>query len=246
MKLKIDTITFDLWNTLLIHDEAYDREIRRIRSEDILDALTGIGLDITAADVERGYRLSDERLLARWSGHLDMSLEEQLDDFLVCMGIGQSRKLAEAIKSPYADTVMKLRPAAVEGALEAVKEIKNRGYRVALISNTGRTPGRSMRKVLDDYGYSGLFEVMTFSDETGYKKPHPEIFRRTLQQLNASPGSTVHVGDHGLLDVLGAREAGMRCVQVMRYAHESEGPYAPDASIDSVSDVAEAIDSLAR
>jgi putative hydrolase of the HAD superfamily len=246
MKLKIDTVTFDLWNTLLLHNEDYDRDIRRIRSEDILDALKGIGLDVTAADVENGYVLSDGRLLERWSGDLDMSLEEQLDVFLECMGIRPTPERIEAIRVPYSDAVMKLRPTEVDGALDAVKKIKGMGYKVALISNTGRTPGRAMRKVLDDYGFTGLFEVTTFSDEEGFKKPHPEIFRRTLLQLNASPGSTVHVGDHGLLDVLGARNAGMRCVRVTRYAHEDDGQYTPDVSIECIEGLAEAVNSLER
>jgi putative hydrolase of the HAD superfamily len=246
MKLKIDTITFDLWNTLLIHDEAYDGEIRRIRSEDILKALTDIGLNVTEADVEKGYRLSDEKLLERWSGHLDMSLEEQLEDFLECMDIGPSPERIESIKAPYADTVMKLKPALVDGALDTVRGIKKKGYRVALISNTGRTPGRSMRKILDGYGFSGLFEVTTFSDEAGFKKPHPEIFNRTLLRLNARPDSTLHVGDHSFLDVLGARNAGMRSVQVTRYAHEIDGQYKPDISIENISCLSGAIDSLTR
>ena len=246
MKPPIDTVTFDLWNTLLIHNEDYDRNIRSLRSTEIQDALVSCGLKVAAADVDMAYRLSDVRLSERWSSHRDMDLDEQLGVFLECMGIEPTPVLISAIDRPYADVVLKMKPVVIEGALDAVKKMKQRGYKVALISNTGRTPGRAMRKVLDDYGFAGLFEVATFSNEEGYKKPHPEIFRRTLLQLHSKPEQSVHVGDHGLLDVLGARYAGMRSVHVTRYAPAGDGYYLPDIAIEHISELPKAIDALAR
>jgi HAD superfamily hydrolase (TIGR01509 family) len=246
MKPPIDTVTFDLWNTLLIHNEDYDRDIRSLRSKEILDALGRCGLRVAAADVERAYRLSDLRLSERWSDHRDMGLDEQLSVFLECMDLQPTPELVGAIDRPYADVVLKMKPVVIEGALEAVQEMKERGYKVALISNTGRTPGRAMRKVLDGYGFAGLFEVATFSNEEGYKKPHPEIFRRTLLQLNSKPERAVHVGDHGLLDVLGARDAGMRSVHVTRYAPAGDCFYMPDIAIERISELPGAMDALAR
>jgi HAD superfamily hydrolase (TIGR01509 family) len=242
----VDTITFDLWNTLLAHDALYDADIRRIRAADILDALRNEGLDVTMQDVERGYSLSDGRLLERWSGHLDFSLDEQLAVFIECMGLEPTTRLVEAIDVPYADAVLKMRPVIIDGAREAVEEIKNSGYRVALISNTGRTPGRAMRRLLIEYGLYDLFETATFSNEEGIMKPRPEIFHRTLARLGSDPERTVHVGDHGLLDVLGARRAGIRCVQVTQYAPDGHGEHVPDVSIERISGLAGAIEAMQR
>jgi FMN phosphatase YigB (HAD superfamily) len=243
-KPPVEAVTFDLWNTLLVHDVEYDSGIRMIRTEGILEALGQYG--VGAADVERAYELSDKLLLERWSCHLDMDLGEQLSLFLECMGLEPTGELVRAIDGPYGDAVLKMKPTVVEGALEAVVAIKDRGYRVGLISNTGRTPGRAMRKVLDQYGFSGLFEVESFSNEIGYQKPHPEIFHRTLLKLMTGPENAIHVGDHGLLDVLGAREAGMRSVQVTRHRNTDFRQYRPDASIGSISDLPKAIDDLKR
>jgi putative hydrolase of the HAD superfamily len=242
----VDTVTFDLWNTLLAHDASYDAGIRKCRAEDILYALRSEGLNITMADVERGYALSDGRLLERWSGHLDFSLEEQLAVFLECMGLEPTAELVRAIDGPYADAVLKMRPLVIDGAREAVEQIINSGYRVALISNTGRTPGRAMRRLLVEYGLYDLFETATFSSEEGIMKPRPEIFHRTLARLGSDPERTVHVGDHGLLDVLGARRAGIRCVQVTQYAPEGHREHVPDVSIERISGLSGAIEALQR
>lgn len=242
----IDTITFDLWNTLLAHDEFYDADIRRLRTEGILRALKDEGLDVSMDDVERAYVLSDGRLSERWSVDLDVDLDEQLAIFLDCMGLERTPRLMRAIDEPYADAVLKCRPFVVEGACDVVKEMGDRGFKVALISNTSRTPGRSLRKVMHDYGLLNLFDRVVFSNEVGYLKPHREIFQRALSSVGAMPERSVHIGDHSILDVLGARRAGMRCIQVTRYAHKDDRLHKPDIYAESLKDVPDAVSVLQR
>lgn len=243
MKPSLDTVTFDLWNTLLVHDESYDAGIRGLRTRDILEALRGDGENVTIEDIARAYERSDGRLAERWSSYRDMDLEEQLEVFLECLDLEPTRRLRDAIDGAYADAVLKMRPPVVEGAREAIEHVRERGFRVGLISNTGRTPGRAMRQLLKDYGLLRLFDVCTFSNEEGITKPRPEIFHKTLFKLNSTPARTVHVGDHGLLDVVGARRAGIRCVQVMQYA-PCDHHYAPDVAIERIAGLPEAIEAL--
>jgi putative hydrolase of the HAD superfamily len=240
----VDTVTFDLWNTILAHDEFYDAGIRRMRSVDIFNALRSEGVDVTLNDVEKAYALSDAPLAGRWAAHEDVDFGEQLEIFLRCLGMEPDAGLLEAIDAPYADAVLKMRPSVVDGAREAVEYARKEGFRVALISNTGRTPGRAMRKLLAEYGLLGLFEATTFSNEEGVMKPRPEIFHRTLARLGSSPAHTVHVGDHGVLDVLGAKRAGIRCVQVTQYAPEEGRQYVPDVAIERISGLPEALEAF--
>jgi putative hydrolase of the HAD superfamily len=86
------------------------------------------------------------------------------------------------------------------------------GYRVALISNTGMTPGRLFRRYLAQQGILDFFHVLTFSDEVKLCKPSTEMFHMTLQELGTTPDKTVHLGDHIQNDVLGANRAGMTSV----------------------------------
>jgi putative hydrolase of the HAD superfamily len=100
------------------------------------------------------------------------------------------------------------------GAREVLEAFSRRGLGLALICNTGRTPGSMLRLVLDRLGLKGYLRVLTFSDEVGLRKPHPEIFRRTLAALGVSPSESAHVGDDLSTDVAGARAFGMRAIHL--------------------------------
>jgi FMN phosphatase YigB (HAD superfamily) len=82
---------------------------------------------------------------------------------------------------------------------------------------------------------------LTFSDEVGYSKPHPNSFLRTLETLQANPASAVHVGDLLRTDILGAKAVGMRGVQYIGVNHDQwsttaeflpQTPIEPDAVIN--------------
>ena len=243
--MPIDTVTFDLWNTLIAHDCFYDDNLRRCRSEGIIDALCSSGLSVTNDDVDRAYQLSDELLKVRWSTDMDMDVEEQLSVFLQCLRIEPSKELIRAIDEPYTGAVLKVKPFMIQGAREAILEMKERKYKVALISNTGRTPGKAMRKVMKEFDILDLFDTVTFSNESGYLKPHPKIFEETLSRLGSWPENAVHIGDHAVLDILGAKKAGMRSVHVTQYAMNDDG-CEPDVRIDTIAELPRAIDRLQK
>ncbi len=100
------------------------------------------------------------------------------------------------------------------GATEVLEDLAGRGLRLALICNTGRTPGSMLRQVLDRLSLKRNLSVLTFSDEVGLRKPHPEIFARTLDALGVLPGEAAHVGDDVTTDVAGARGIGMRAIHL--------------------------------
>ena len=83
-----------------------------------------------------------------------------------------------------------------------------------LVSNTGRTPGIILRQILERHDLLRHFSVISYSDEIGYRKPDPEIFRRTLAALGAEARHAAHVGDNPDADVTGAQGAGMRGVHL--------------------------------
>ena len=48
-------------------------------------------------------------------------------------------------------------------------------------------------------------------------KPDPAMFLRAMTQAGASPAHTLHVGDHPIHDIRGARNAGIDAVWVNRF-----------------------------
>lgn len=101
-----------------------------------------------------------------------------------------------------------------DGAIETLRELKSRGYRLALLSNWDRR----LRPLVKGVGLAPFFEHLIISSEVGAEKPDPRIFRMAEAQLGLPPERFLHVGDSVHHDVEGARKAGWRCILVSRHA----------------------------
>jgi HAD superfamily hydrolase (TIGR01662 family) len=91
----------------------------------------------------------------------------------------------------------------VEPALAALRA---RGLRLVVVSNAN---GR-LRHLFDRLALTRWFDHLLDSHEWGVEKPDPRLFQLALEQAQADPGRTVHVGDLYHVDVMGARRAGLR------------------------------------
>ncbi|MFJ1704137.1 HAD family hydrolase [Kitasatospora sp. NPDC088346] len=58
-------------------------------------------------------------------------------------------------------------------------------------------------------GLEHLFTVVTRAAECGIHKPDPGIYRLTAERLGVPPERVLHVGDHPVEDLAGARAAGL-------------------------------------
>jgi putative hydrolase of the HAD superfamily len=141
----------------------------------------------------------------------------------------------------YARPALLVPPTVDESARAAFAALTGRGYTLALVSNIMRTPGVTLRRLLEHYGLLRYFRHTTFSDEVGVRKPDPEIFALTLRAVGAEPEGAVHVGDDEVLDVQGARAAGMRVIQVTSDPPRPLGPWGPDGVIPRLGGLPDAI-----
>ncbi len=87
------------------------------------------------------------------------------------------------------------------GAEEALRSLRDAGLRLVAVTNGFHA---FQRPVLVALGIAGYFEDVFTPDRAGFAKPDPRIF--------ALAGSSVHVGDTLLHDVLGPRLAGVTAV----------------------------------
>ena len=250
----IDTVTFDVWNTLVVH-EFYDNRLRIHRMRSILEALRDAGYDFTWEQIDAAYEFTEARLTAAWKSERDLGNDTHLALFLEGLGLDTGDRQKDVVREPYSHALLHFRPRLVDGAKDLLLALKRRGYRIGLISNTGRTPGRTMRKVLDCYGLLESFDAMTWSDEAGYIKPSRRIFEIALRDLGSEPHRTVHVGDHPLLDVYGAKSSGIGAILFTKYMENFE-KYAskyyaangrhsePDCEVDALPKVETALSRL--
>jgi len=106
----------------------------------------------------------------------------------------------------------------VAGAAEALARLKAAGLRLAVVSNA---EGR-VAKDLAIAGLAGHFEIIVDSHKVGVAKPDPRIFAIALEQLGAPAEESIYIGDLYHIDVVGARQAGMRAVLFDRFGHTPE------------------------
>ncbi|MDD5599749.1 MAG: HAD family hydrolase [Victivallaceae bacterium] len=114
------------------------------------------------------------------------------------------------------------------------------GYKTGIISNN---PVEYVEPVLKHLDLYSLFDVVTISgrEGRGIVKPLKEIFTRTLNALEVSPGEALMIGDSLANDIAGAREAGMLCGLINRKENLSAAKIKPDFVIH---DIKELIDVL--
>ena len=102
---------------------------------------------------------------------------------------------------------------AVERGPRTVRELKRRGYRLAVVSNAEGNVARD----LDAAGYRGAFGAVIDSHIVGLEKPDPAIFALALERIGVSADRAIFVGDVPAIDVAGARAAGIAPVLLDRH-----------------------------
>jgi len=82
---------------------------------------------------------------------------------------------------------------AVEGAVDAVRRLKDMGYRLAVLTRGHRAYAvEALRKT----GMLGFFDLILGREETPRPKPHAEALRHTVELLGLNMDEIVLVGDH--------------------------------------------------
>jgi putative hydrolase of the HAD superfamily len=210
----IKAVAFDLWETLITDTPDLSRAQERLRLDRMERILRDHGLDQTAERIEKAYRALWRRCHdLYWSADRDIPCRTQIEHFLHELELPIDEMPIEALEDAYARAAVEIPPSLVDGALDVVRELKNAGYAIGLISNTGRTPGSALRDILDGAGLAVHFDAMVFSNEHGACKPQRSIFEALRAALAVSFEEIVFVGDNPYADVYGAQQCGMRAVR---------------------------------
>lgn len=206
-------IAFDLWETLITDPPEVARRQESMRLRALEETLVASGHAVAADAVHRAHRVTWERCQdLYWSNDLDIPTRRQIVHFLEDLGIepGTMRdEILDALEDVYGNPAFHIPPVLVDGALDTLQHFKARGFAVGMISNTGRTPGNVLRRVLESNGLARHIDAMVFSNEHGECKPRPSIFESLQQSLGAWRDEVAFVGDNLYVDVYGAKSAGM-------------------------------------
>ncbi|UTW67229.1 YjjG family noncanonical pyrimidine nucleotidase [bacterium SCSIO 12643] len=90
-------------------------------------------------------------------------------------------------------------------AIDVLKELSS-NYTLHIITN-GFEEIQAIK--IENSGLSSFFEEIITSEQAGYKKPDPAIFRYSLNKTNAQAKESLMIGDNQLVDIEGAKKVGM-------------------------------------
>ena len=250
---ELTAVTFDLWQTLLLDNRELGRARTQVRLEGAQSILARHGMNFDLETIRLGYRACYRECQRVRESHLDLSFRQQVEVFIDRIEEGLLARLdveaVDEIERIYSDSFFVHPPLAHRDAVRVLRDVKEMGLGIGLISNTGMTPGVAFRRFLDSEGMLEYFDTLTFSDEVLLSKPSDEIFLMTLRALGALPEEGIHVGDHVKNDVVGANRCGLKTVWITGF-YENEDPANPethpDATVDELSHVVPAIARLTK
>jgi len=199
----IDTVLFDMGGTL--EDIHVDDESRHASIQGVLDILRAHGID-----PDKDFETAASAINAGWERYgayrdprqRELKPEEIWGSFVLTdFGLDEEsvRPYAEELAHMWEVTHYHraLRPH-VREMLEGLKDL---GMKLGVISNTASL--YQVFDILKEYGIRDYFQDVTLSSVTGYRKPNPNIFMVSLQQVQSDPSHCAYVGDTISRDVIG-------------------------------------------
>jgi len=128
--------------------------------------------------------------------------------------------LAESLRQPLREEVIRAAEVELEehlascrlaeGAQTLLRELREDGYGVALVSNLASV----YVPVLQQLGLREMVDHATYSCEVGRIKPDPGIYDLTLETLGVEPANATMVGNSLRADVVGAKRSGLQAVWI--------------------------------
>ncbi len=206
----LKAITFDFWDTLYRVPRNEGVFKRRVASFQQVLQETGHTVDLDSIreafwdcwqyanhyQIECGLELTP-------NGHVEFILRQLHID----LGMADWKKVYEV----YIMISPDYKPPLNEGVRETLPVLAEQ-YKLAVICNTGVSPGKLLRELMQADDILKYFTLTVFSDEVRWAKPNIKIFNYTLEQLQVPAAEAAHVGDNSITDMDGARKAGMTTI----------------------------------
>ena len=195
-------VFFDLGGTLRIAllEEAWMRHARRKMAE-----IAG-----SPVPYEEFYQMIEER----YEPYRDWALRENKesgDEELWCKWLlpdyDQARVKQVCHELSFQYRQCKGRRIVVDGGVEVIKGLHERGYKLGIISNL--IGENEVPDWLEEDGLAPYFDSVILSSVCGLRKPCAEIYDIACKDIGVAPGDCVSVADNVKRDITGAKAAGI-------------------------------------
>lgn len=233
----IDAILFDMNGTLRRrepHEPTQHAAITRM-----LDLL---GMD-DASEAFWDELAHRQKLYGRWAQHHMIQLtEEEIWTSWILPEFSPEKVGPVAAELTLAWNERKGRIVPRLGAEQTIVELRRRGYRLGVISNSWST--LDIPRSMETFGWKEYFEVVILSSEIKSRKPAPEPFLEAARALGVIPGYCAYIGNRVSKDLIGCKRAGFALGIIFEPSGDlrpnEQGPtIQPDKIIHSLQDLLE-------
>jgi putative hydrolase of the HAD superfamily len=175
---------------------------------------------------DRLIQLSEDEIWTRWI--LPEYPSEQIGPVAAELTLAWSERKGHTVPTP--------------GAEQMLFELKRRGYRLGVISNT--MSSLDIPRDLGTFGWNQLFEVVILSSTLKHRKPAPEPFLEALRVLKVDAAHCAYLGNHISKDIVGCKRAGFGLGIIVEpanspHADERDQVVSPEAIIHSLNELLE-------
>ena len=222
MRTVVEGLIFDLDNTLLDRQAVFARVASRFYDEHLSATTSVTREDAVAKMVEwdcDGYSRR-QQALRHW---LDEWPEAGLD-------------MESLIRWYRSETRRQVQPDLKVN--EYLAYLNERQLPWGIVTNGSSSQHNKCRAA----GLTQLAPFIIVSEEVGYAKPDPRIFRDALNAMGiSSPERVMYVGDNPVADIDGAKRFGMKAAWVRRGREYPAGLLSPDHVVDYVVEVGDVV-----
>lgn len=120
-----------------------------------------------------------------------------------------------------------------DDALPALEELRERGYRLGIVSNFEAW----LEGLVTSLEIMPFLNALVVSGIEGVEKPDPKIFEIALERIGTRPERTVYVGDSPEFDVEPARSLGMHALLIDRRGRHDPGRWPVITSLVEIASV---------
>ncbi len=229
--MSIKAVTVDFWNTLF--DSSGGVERNKLRQQALIEQIKSFEIEFDPQKYNEAMKASWEYFNKIWKNDFRTpGGRETIEFFWKFMELPEDELKLEIVVQRFADSVLVYPPKALSGAREALETLVSK-YDLALISDTGFSPGKTLMELLRREGLDVYFKAFSFSDENGVSKPHPKAYETALKKIGREPEEAVHLGDIEFTDVAGAKKIGMKAI---RFIGDPTGMYNLDKNEKTIAD----------
>ncbi len=202
----IKHLFFDLDNTLWDHRKNAKLTLTDLFKREAIEETYGVKFE----EFYQEYYTVNENLWAKIrEGSIDkayLRTHRFLDTFRAFEI--EDAKLAASFENQFLDEILYYNEL-VPGAFDLLEYLTAKGYEMHILSN-GFEEVTARKCELS--GIKSYFKTITSADEIEIRKPDPKIFQWAFDKSQATPESSIYIGDDWIADIEGALGFGMRAI----------------------------------